>query len=43
MNIERLNQRVANKQYEYNKILRRQAMIKTPKTIARMDEYAIFQ
>ena len=43
MNIEQLNQRVAKEQYEYDKIVRRRAMIKTPETIARMDEYMILQ
>ena len=43
MNIEQLNQRVVKEQYEYDKIVRRRAMIRTPETIARMDEYMILQ
>ena len=43
MNIEQLNERVAKEQYEYDKIVRRRAMIRTDETIARMDEYMIRQ
>ena len=43
MIIEQLNGRVAKEQYEYDKIVRRRAMIRTPETIARMDEYMIRQ
>ena len=43
MNIEQLNERVAKEQYEYDKSVRRRAMIRTPETIARMDEYMIFK
>ena len=43
MNIEQLNQRVAKEQYEYDKIVRRRALVITPETIARMDEYMILQ
>ena len=42
MNIEQLNERVSQEQYEYDKIVRRRAIIRTPATIARMDEYMIF-
>ena len=43
MNIEQLNQRVAKEQYEYDKIVRRRALVITAETIARMDEYMIGQ
>ena len=43
MNIEQLNERVAKEQYEYDKIVHRRAMIRTPETIARMEEHAILQ
>ena len=43
MNIEHLNERVAKERYEYDKIVRRRALVKTPETIARMDEYTICQ
>ena len=43
MNIEQLNERVAKEQYEYDKIVGRRALVRTPETIARMDEYMILQ
>ena len=41
MNIEEFNQRVEKEQYEYDKIVRRRAMINTPDTNARINEYII--
>ena len=43
MNIEQLNERVAKEQYEYDKIVRLHSLIRTPETIARMDEYMTHQ
>ena len=43
MNIEQLNERVAKEQYEYDKIVRRRALVRTPETIARINEYMILQ
>ena len=43
MNIEQLNEHVAKEQYEYDKIVRCRAIIRTQETIARMDKYMIRQ
>ena len=43
MNIEKLNERVAKEQCEYDKIVRRRALVRKPETIAHMDEYMILQ
>ena len=43
MNIEQLNERVAKKQYKYNNIVRRRALVRTPETITRMDKYMILR